>query len=36
MINILSKEQDKVIRHFKDKLNMSEKLYKSLVHLNCL
>lgn len=33
MINILRQEQDK---HFKDKLNMSEKLYKSLVNLNCL
>lgn len=30
MINILSKEQDKAIRHFKDKLNIS------LVNLNCL
>ncbi|SIR39604.1 hypothetical protein SAMN05216239_2766 [Bacillus amyloliquefaciens] len=36
MINILSKEQDKAIRHFKDKLNMSEKLYIPLVNVNCL
>ncbi len=36
MANILSKEQDEAIRYFKNKLNISEKLYISLINFNLL